>query len=314
MKRRSAMVFGAVGGASALAVACGLDLTGVASVRSESDAGGDVSRPPPTTTTEPEAGVEPRCDGGLCPPEVVLALPATELVRAVTVDGPFLYYVNATSKKVFRVNAADGSEPREMVSEEVRQLAVRGDVLFYTYPQGIRRMTLTTHDAVGGGEGVVGCLDIDKDGSFVYVADFAKNRIMRLPFAAGGTAAALFESEDGVQRPWGVAVTATDVFFTLSGGPPGELRRRPLTPSTTPPLTLARDRENPNCMVIDEAGRVYWPNNRSGTLERIDADGRNVVTLAAGQGKGDGATFTQLGIDARFIYWSADNEIRRLAR
>ena len=303
------------------AVACGLGVVGEAAFSVENpDASGLSDAPVGDGGDQPfvDAGngedVANRDDGAADAdaeaPAVLIEIASDQIIRAVTVDGESLYYVNDTTKQVIRAGR-DGGGGDVFYNGDVRQLAVRGGTMIFT--PGARRQVGNGGSSIGSFDSTIGCVSIDDAGEWAYIADFANNRVLRATVSGAFSASEFKVSSDGIASPWGVAASATELFVTLSGGAPGEIRSLPLDGSAVA-STLARDQENPNCIVRDEEGRLYWPNNRSGDLVRMQADGGGLTTLARNQGAKDGQTFTQLGIDRDFLYWSSGHRIYRMRR
>lgn len=308
MRLRRPLAFGIL----ALAmVGCGLSVVGGAAGSSggPEDGGREASLPPndpndPPDATDPDAST---CDGApTCAPFDLVVLAPGQIVRAVAVTDANLFFINATAKTIVRVDL-DGSNPTDLVTtaEPARQLTTDGTYVWYTGPD-LHSLHISTKIDSPVATGISGCVSLDPAANAIYAADFDDDRIVSVAY---GTIIAtdLLTADAGVRFPWGVAATDTDVYFTTSGTRPGIIYKRPKNGTTN--TTIKQDQANPNCLTFDETGALYWVNNADGSIHRSDADGNNEVVLVSGE-----TNITQVAVDSSFIYWGAENKVRRLAR
>lgn len=151
------------------------------------------------------------------------------------------------------------------------------------------------------------CLTIDSGNIYWATANANPGAVYSLP-KAGGTPKQIVS---GLQSPRGIAVDATNVYFTTLGG--GQIVKCPLSGCTTPLPTLATGQTQPYALAID-ATNVYWVNRMpagNGTVMKcaIAGCGGNPTQLASGQ-----STPFDIAVDANFVYWSnfGDGTIRKV--
>ena len=290
-------------------VGCGLSVVGsdTNSSGGPGDGGresslGDVTNDPPDAPFDGSS-----CDGApTCAPADLVVLAQDQVVRAVAVAGDSVYFINQTAKTIVRAGL-DGSSPTDVLTtaEPARQLAVDGTHIWYTGPD-LRHVGTDGLVDILLQSGVSGCVSVDPDKAVVYAADFDGNRILSFRYA-GGFPGDFLTADAGVAFPWGVAATATDIYFTTSGTRPGIIFKRSKTGTTN---TLIKEGQaNPNCLTFDEAGSLYWVNNSDGSIHRSKADGSDEVVLIKNE-----TNITQVAVDDKFIYWGSQNKVKRLAR
>ena len=136
-------------------------------------------------------------------------------------------------------------------------------------------------------------------GSGLYWSNFSNGTIMAAN-PDGTDATALVTGE---AAPWGVAVNATNVFWTNETSS-GTIMRANLDGSNV--TTLVTGQSNPYGIAID-AGHIYWTNYLSGTVMESSLDGADVVTLVSGENEP-----TALALVGSKLYWTdvASNRIR----
>ena len=290
-------------------VGCGLSVVGSDTSSSGGPAdGGREASSNDVTNDPPDAPVDgSTCDGSpTCAPTDLVVLPQDQVVRAVAVTTDGLYFINQTAKTIVRAGL-DGSSPTDVLTtaEAARQLAVDGQLIWYTGPD-LRRVATNGLSDVVIQTGVNGCVSVDPDKTSVYAADFDDNRILSFPYL-DVVATDLLTADAGVAFPWGVAATATDIYFTTSGTRPGIIYQRSKTGTTN--TVIKEDQANPNCLTFDETGSLYWVNNADGTIHRSKADGSDEVVLVTNE-----TNITQVAVDEKFLYWGSQNKVKRLAR
>jgi hypothetical protein len=105
--------------------------------------------------------------------------------------------------------------------------------------------------------------------------------VMKMALTGGGSPVAL---DTGLQEPWGLAIDATNVYYTTAGG--GRVKSVPIASTGTGPVTvLATGQSTPLGIAVDGTS-VYWANNGVGTVSSAsktagDAGTVKVLTSAA---------------------------------
>jgi len=128
------------------------------------------------------------------------------------------------------------------------------------------------------------------DASNVYWSDNLAGQVWKAPLAGGN--ATLLAS--GVPNPNGIAVDATDVYFTTDAG----LRKVPIAGG---PLVVI---DNQCCAkgVALDANNVYWCNDAAGTIYQTPKAGGAILTLTNVE-----SAPVNLAVDATTVYWANYN-------
>jgi hypothetical protein len=211
--------------------------------------------------------------------------------------------------KIYRA-ALDGSGALNIASpsDGVSELAVVGSYIYYTTGD-LHRVGI---DGTGDTIVVLGanaCFQITNSTAYVVNGSSPPLAITTVNMATAGRTA-LVPSAD-IQQPWGVAVTATDAYWSGNqhGNPDGGIWRLSLSGGT--PTEIVPHLANPNCLTI-YGGALFWPNADDGTIMTSALDGTGLQTLATGQS----LTYppTTVAVDANYVYWQSGTTIQRLAR
>ncbi len=140
------------------------------------------------------------------------------------------------------------------------------------------------------------------DDSFVYTADgWYGGTVRRIPLC-GGEATELASGQD---RPFGIAVNDTDVFWAEQGdfGANGAIWR--WHKSTGQLTTIASGQLNPSAVVIDEHA-IYWQGN---FIFKAPLSGGAATQLGSKAG-----SFMGLAQDATHIYFAGINTVGRVPK
>jgi hypothetical protein len=278
------------------------------------DAGGDVNRADSPGSCDASVADDPNncgacghsCGGGecveaVCQPSNLVILQTGQTVRAVAVDSTYLYWSNTTDMTVVRANL-DGTSPMTLVTGvNAMEIAVDTHALYYTNGSLVRMpFAATVSSTLASGPN--GCIWLTSSGLAYAVEYGSPGAIYSVDLADGGVTLL-----GGLSTPWGVASTATDLYWTYSGTDEGAILRQ-AWPSGTP-VTISSGLDNPNCLSLDETGQLYWPDYNSGVIHRCNPDGGSNTTLATAQ-----VTPTTVAVSPTYIYWNSANNLVRLAR
>ena len=103
------------------------------------------------------------------------------------------------------------------------------------------------------------------------------------------------------QQPWHIAIDATGVYWTESGG---SVMKVPVGGGM--PSALASGQNDPKGIAVD-ATSVYWTDSAEGTVMKIPVAGGAPTTLASGQ-----AGPTVIAVDATSVYWTSTSDLMQL--
>jgi hypothetical protein len=245
------------------------------------------------------------CSSGRCVAIAIVTEGNAEVVRAVTANDTHVYWANSTTGRIQRIGV-DGSGREEVADSGATQLAIDSTHLYFT-SGGLRRLDLGTRTQQTIAAGTNACIGLDPDGVHLY--GVGANSTIIVVQKDGGDLRTVLGPEAGVARPWGVAATSTDWYWSqgLHLEPDGSILRRARPNGPTTPVHLFQ--LNPNCILIADDGRLYWPNADQGSIHRSELDGASYETLATAQD-----VPTQVAVTSKFIYWNNGNKVMRLAR
>ena len=246
------------------------------------------------------------CTAGMCQPLDLVSAPAGQTVRAVAIDSTHLYWGNTTDQTIVIANL-DGTSPASfLMGVQIEEIAVDATALYYTAGDGLHMVPFATMTDMHVAPGPEGCVWPVSSG-LAYSVEFGANNVVSVDLDSG-TVTTLLGAADGIFQPWGVASTATELFWTSSGPDvDGSIASQPLPSGAA--ATLRSGLANPNCLSFDEKGRLYWPNHVDGTIHRCNVDGSGDVTLASGQ-----VMPTTVAVSLHYLYWNSGNNVVRLAR
>ena len=169
------------------------------------------------------------------------------------------------------------------------RIVIGGDHLYWTV-QGPGAIVMRAPLTGGGGEALAfddaGAFGLAVDATFVYYAQPARGRIMRLPLAGKGVPEALATQLD---QPLWLASDGKSLFWTGGqAGGAGTVMKLALTPGAEP-VTLVDGQSQPRALALRD-GFVYWTDIVDGTILRTpdhllgpaDAGVRTASRLASG--------------------------------
>ncbi|MFT3770426.1 MAG: hypothetical protein QM820_33785 [Minicystis sp.] len=110
-----------------------------------------------------------------------------------------------------------------------------------------------------------------------------------------GSATLIFSVGTTGLNPWGIAVDATNVYFTDAQGPHGAVMKVPLDGSPASPLATMEDL--PSAIAVD-ATDVYF--TAADALRKVPIAGGTAATIAPA---GD-AGYASIAVDATNVYWT----------
>jgi hypothetical protein len=246
------------------------------------------------------------CVAGVCQPLDLVSAPSGQTVRAIAIDSSHLYWGNTTDQTVVIANL-DGTSPTSFLTGvQIEEIAVDATALYYTAGDGLHVVPFATMTDTHVASGPEGCVWPVSSG-LAYSVEFGANNVVSVDLDSG-TVTTLLSAADGIFQPWGIASTATELFWTSSGPDvDGSITSQPLPSGAA--VTLRSGLSNPNCLSFDEKGRLYWPNHVDGTIHRCNVDGSGDVTLASGQ-----VMPTTVAVSLHYLYWNSGNNVVRLAR
>lgn len=247
------------------------------------------------------------CQSGSCLPAAIAS--SADPIRAVGISSSYIVW--ATVAQAIYRSALDGSGAQRIAptNDSVSELVVAGTDIYYTTGD-LHRITIDgASDTILVSGGADACLQISGTTAYVVVGSSTPVSIDAVDLT-GGTRTPVVPAADLV-LPWGVAVTASDVYWSGNqhGDPDGGLWHLPLAGGSS--NEILPHLANPNCLTIYD-GALFWPNSDDGTIMTSALDGSGARVLATGQD----TTYppTTVAVDARFVYWSSGSTIQRLAR
>jgi hypothetical protein len=247
------------------------------------------------------------CQSGACLPAAIASSP--DPIRAMGASSTYIVWATV-AQEIYRA-ALDGSgaQPIASPSDSVSELVVDGTNIYYTTGD-LHRITIDgASDTILATGGADACLQIS--GTTAYVVAGSSNPVsIDAVDLTGGTRTPVVPAGDLV-LPWGIAVTAGDVYWSGNqhGDPDGGLWHLPLAGGSA--NEIVPHLANPNCLTL-YGGALFWPNADDGTIMTSALDGSAARVLATGQD----TTYppTTVAVDSRFVYWSSGSTIQRLAR
>jgi hypothetical protein len=247
------------------------------------------------------------CQAGSCTPVSTVASP--DPIRALGVSDTYLVWVTDRPQIVRAALDGGSQQPILSPSASVNELVVAGPSIFYTTGD-LRRVSIDgTGDTIVASGRADACLQVA--GTLVYVVNGSTPPLsIDVVDLDAGSRAALVPTQD-LLRPWGVAVTPTDVYWSGNqhGSPDGVIWR--LSRAGGTPTEVVSHLANPNCLTIYD-GALFWPNSDDGTIMTSALDGSGATVLASGQDLVNPPT--TVAVDPRFVYWQSGTSILRLAR
>lgn len=299
---RGAWLVAAVGlAAGALGVACGLPLEGTGLLGAPRDGGGDVRADVamPIDASRQEAGT----------PEAVVeqAYP----VRAMGITDTALVWATSGMAALHVANLdGGGQQVIESLPKDVSELVVAppGGPLYYTDGDLHEVQLDGTGDMLLLYGTANACLQVT--GHVAYLVNGGNPPEIDAFDVFAGTRTPLVGAPDLI-APWGVAVTATDVYWSGNqhGRPDGGIWRRALDGGMA--SEIVPHLANPNCITVFD-GALWWPDSDDGTIRTGDLSGGGMRVVATGQDVANPPT--TVVVDARFVYWNSGKRIMRLAR
>jgi hypothetical protein len=247
------------------------------------------------------------CQSGSCLPAAIASSP--DPIRAVGVSSSYIVWATVGSEIYRAALDGSGAQPIASATDSVSELVVAGTDIYYTTGD-LHRITIDgASDTILVTGGADACLQISGTTAYVVAGSTVPVSIDAVDLT-GGTRTPVVPAADLV-LPWGVAVTAGDVYWSGNqhGDPDGGLWHLPLAGGSA--NEIVPHLANPNCLTV-YGDALYWPNADDGTIMTSALDGSGSRVLATGQD----TTYppTTVAVDDRFVYWSSGSKIQRLAR
>jgi hypothetical protein len=247
------------------------------------------------------------CTNGLCAPSSVVTYAPG--VRSVATNSTRLYFTSDVSNSIFWLPLSNLSATPMLIMSGLSnpcEIAVDDADLYWVScgASQARHATLDGQNDALVASNISGCIYLGPDGNG-YGASFSNNDLVRFTLSAPLTQSTVVDASEGVALPWGVAATATDIFWTNSQDD-GGVFHRPIAGGAR--ATVASGQGNPNCISFAD-GLGYWPNYNNGEVHRARPDGSGQQILATGLDRP-----TSVAFDPSWIYWNSGGSIMRVAR
>ena len=115
--------------------------------------------------------------------------------------------------------------------------------------------------------------------------------------SSGGPSAGtlIFDAAGTDLNPWGIAVDATDVYFTDAQGPSGKVVRVPLDGS--PAIELANHQDLPSAIAVDATDAYFM---LSDALMKVPLAGGPAVQVSPAED----ASYATIALDSTNVYWT----------
>ncbi|HEX8795951.1 MAG TPA: hypothetical protein VF765_33610 [Polyangiaceae bacterium] len=293
--------------AAVLAVACALPREGTGLVATKDAGRGYVDGASPS---DAGAGTQDgeRVPGEAGPPEPIVV--DSYPVRAVGISDADLVWATTGMSALHRADL-DGGGARviESLSRDISELTVAGGAIYYTNGDLHVVQLDGTADMVLLYGTANACLQVT--GSLAYLVNGGHPPEIDVFDIFSGTRTPLVSAAE-LGAPWGVAVTASDVYWSgnQQGDPDGGIWQLALDGGGTP-REIVTHLANPNCLTVHD-GALWWADYDDGTIRTSDLAGGWMQVLATGQ---DLASHpTTVVVDARYVYWNSGKTVMRLAR
>lgn len=237
-------------------------------------------------------------------------------IRAVGITDTALVWATSGMAALHLANLdGGGAQVIETLPGDVAELTVAGGAVYYSNGD----LHVVQLDGTGDRVLLYGtanaCLQVT--GNLAYLVNGGTPPAIDVFDIFAGTKTPLVPPED-LLAPWGVAVTATDVYWSGNqhGVPDGGIWELALDGGDggdAPATEIVTHLANPACLTVYD-GALWWPDADDGTIRTSDLSGGggNVQVLATGQVLASPPT--TVVVNAQFVYWNSGKSLVRLAR
>ncbi len=232
------------------------------------------------------------CQGGSCASSICQPYKLADAVNpfAVAVDATHVYF--AASDPALKKVPINGGSATILTEESALAIAVDATHLYWVAASTVNRITLNGNDQLKVAD-ASNANRIALSGQYVFFTEGSNGDVGAVQKVAlsGGAVDELHFAATG--HPFGVALNATDVYFTHKSD--GEIVK--VSTSGGSATVLATGQVSPRALALD-SNSVYW--TTATTIRKVALNGGGTpMTLASGQQKP-----TDLAVDATHAYWT----------
>jgi sugar lactone lactonase YvrE len=214
---------------------------------------------------------------------------------SLAVGGGHVYWTGSYLRKVLRVSLEDRSvEILTRGAPLVHGVAPMPGVVYWNEERRILRWT-------GSGEPTELAIAPSAPARFavdargLYWLNWHHGHVLGLEPPDGGAPRTLARDQD---RPFGIALDATSVYWTTQGGSVMRAARD----GSVAPVALAARQAEPMGIAVDD-DHVYWVNKMAGTVLRVPKQGGASQVLARSS-----VGLRALAVDDRYVYWTSPDD------
>jgi hypothetical protein len=261
--------------------------------------GGDGTIGPDTASTTSDSAVKDAavdgwdpCVAGVCP-EVLATVPGSPM--AIAVDAHNVYWTALFQDFIGQVPISGGTASQFGQVNDVAGggLAVDAKNAYFTLNSGLRQVPLGSNDSIAltpistGGEFVV------VNATDVYWVTGGSGLVRKVPIGGppdGGMATTLFKWTIN-ERPTGLAIDATNLYYGVANGYPTGIMKMPLAGGTA---TVVAETDDPVDIAVD-ATTIYYATKSN--IAKVPIGGGPVTNLFQG-------TPHRIAVDANYVYYT----------